>query len=52
MQLIQEHTIVGDYIRAASFAIQHVDVNQKNYLKRLKESELSDVGKLLRKLQA
>ena len=40
VELLQETTIIGDFIRANSFAIEHIDHNQKSYLKRLKESEL------------
>ena len=39
----------GDFMRAQSFAIQHIDQN-KSFLKRLKESELADLSKTLRKL--
>ena len=34
------------FIRATSFAIAHIDSNQKNYLKRLKEKELADLNKI------
>ena len=40
VELLQETTIIGDFIRANSFAIEHIDHNQKSYLRRLKESEL------------
>ena len=40
----------GDFIRANSFAIQHID-SQKSYLKRLKESELANLSQTMIKLQ-
>ena len=51
VELLQEAMMIGDFVRATSFAIGHIDHNQKSYLKRLKESELQDVEKLLRKLK-
>ena len=43
--------IVGEFIRGTTFANNHINIDQKNYLKRLKESELADVNKLIRKLE-
>lgn len=51
IELSQEQAnLGGDFMRAQSFAIQHIDQNQKSYLKRLKESELADLNKTMRKL--
>lgn len=51
MQLVQEEVVAGEFIRANSFAINHIDNHQKNYLKRLKESELADLNKLIKRLE-
>lgn len=48
---MSEEQLAGGFTRAASFAIAHIDGNQKSYLKRLKESELADLNKLVKKLE-
>ena len=51
MELVSEQVLFGDLMRAQSInGFQQIDSSKKSYLKRLKGSEIRDIGMTLRKL--
>jgi len=51
MELVSEQVLFGDLMRAQSInGFQQIDSSKKSYLKRLKGSEIRDLGMTLRKL--